>query len=73
MDPAPYCDRQTIAREWSNAPKNFDNLGSAIVALFVTCTLNGYAVILDDAMATQSDTGIQVGWVWFSGFKLGVV
>lgn len=28
---------------WSNPPYNFDNLGMALVSLFVTATLNGYA------------------------------
>lgn len=27
---------------WSNQPYNFDNLGTAMVSLFVTATLNGY-------------------------------
>lgn len=33
---------QEVAREWTNAPYNFDNLGMALVSLFVTATLNGY-------------------------------
>jgi hypothetical protein len=31
----------TIERVWSNAPFTFDNLGQALVSLFVVVTLNG--------------------------------
>lgn len=33
---------QETAREWSNLPYNFDNLGMGLMSLFVTATLNGY-------------------------------
>lgn len=33
---------QEVPRIWSNPPYNFDNIGMALVSLFVTVTLNGY-------------------------------
>ena len=40
-----FVDRSgaTVPRVWSNAPFNFDNLGQALVSLFVVVTLNGCA------------------------------
>ncbi|CAG9463932.1 unnamed protein product [Pedinophyceae sp. YPF-701] len=38
-------------RVWSNTLLNFDHLGNAMLCLFVVSTLDGYAQILDDAMA----------------------
>ncbi len=54
------CNFQTIAREWSNEPLNFDNIGDAMVSLFITMTLNGYAQIMDATMASPQDKGMQV-------------
>jgi hypothetical protein len=34
---------QETERVWSNPPYNFDHLGMALVSLFITVTLNGYA------------------------------
>ena len=30
-------------REWTNPYQNFDNVGRALLSLFVAVTLNGYA------------------------------
>lgn len=30
-------------REWSNPYQNFDNVGNALLSLFVAVTLNGYS------------------------------
>jgi len=46
-------------REWSNAPLNFDNVGNAFIALFVTSTLNGYTDIIENAMAAPELRGDQ--------------
>lgn len=43
---------QTASREWKNSLFNFDNIGQALLSLFVTATLNGYAGIMDAAMAS---------------------
>lgn len=42
---------QETPREWKNQPYNFDNIGMALVSLFVTATLNGY-------------TGKVLLWLW---------
>ncbi|KAF8072369.1 NaCP60E [Scenedesmus sp. PABB004] len=50
---------QEVARRWSNQPYNFDNLGMAMVSLFVTATLNGYTEIMSAAMAVPTERGLQ--------------
>lgn len=50
-------------RLWQNAPLNFDNVGNAIISLFVTVTLNGYKAIVRNAMSVpkQEDAQPKIG------------
>lgn len=36
-------DGVVTAREWANPYQNFDNVGRALLSLFVAVTLNGYS------------------------------
>lgn len=42
-----------VSREWANAHYNFDHLGNALTALFVTLTIDGYKTIMISAMAAR--------------------
>lgn len=41
-------------RVWKNYELNFDNLGSAFLALFVTVSLDGYSGLLIQAVSAPS-------------------
>ncbi len=56
MDPS---TGTTQPRVWSNAVFNFDNLGQALVSLFVVVTLNGYTEIVAAAMSAPEEKGMQ--------------
>lgn len=42
-----------IARKWSNAEFNFDNLAAALQSLFITLTLDSYVPIVYNAMSVR--------------------
>lgn len=41
-------------RSWTNYPLNFDNFGSAFLAMFVTVSLDGYSGLLIQAVSAPS-------------------
>ncbi|PSC71712.1 voltage-gated ion channel superfamily isoform A [Micractinium conductrix] len=49
----------TLARVWSNTWLNFDNVGAALLTLFITSTLDGYTPTMYMTMATRASPGMQ--------------
>ena len=51
-----HSEEGEIQREWSNATFHFDDIGNALLTLFITVTQDGYNNILVDAMSvTEKD------------------
>jgi hypothetical protein len=50
---------QAVERKWTRPHYNFDNLGNALLSLFVCATLDGYGPIMQDAIAAPIAKGMQ--------------
>lgn len=65
-----------VERAWITAVFNFDNLGNALLSLFVTVTLDGYNDILVNAMAITEkgqrpkQGNYSIGFFYFMAFIL---